>query len=97
MSWHKVTLSAKQVAGGDQVKIQNAFEQLFLKSMAPEGMALFGGGFDENRTMSLYFSPASLDLASPLILIYHGVPCEKPNREGLSLLVGHAGAFSLLN
>ncbi len=95
MSWHKIALTNDQVVAGEHMRLQDAFEAIFMATLAQRDAAMFGrslkAGGDE-----LYFSPAASKVAESLIRSGGGVPCAPPPKDGTDLLVGHAGAHDAL-
>ena len=47
-------------------------------------MAVFSRHDVEKNVITVYFSPSAFELAT----MFNGKPCDKPPREGLSLLGG---------
>ncbi len=99
MSWYKVSFSTNQVVSGEHERLQNKFEALFMAMAAPKDMALFSALFHargEDKMLDIYFSPGAIDYSNSLIREYSGTPCEKPSRDRLAFLVGHADAIERL-
>lgn len=91
MSWFKIPLSAAQVGDGVEMKILDLFSEAFMSAKGPPDMALFTvklglGGVE------LFFSPGSIPHALVIIAQYGGQECDKPAKESVVLLSGHADA-----
>ena len=87
MSWYEVILNSEQISEGISEKIGGDFEQLYIKAGKPQEMALFCDTFPVPQ-FSMYFSPVAGQHASDLIAAYSGDPCEKPDANEVTLLVG---------
>jgi hypothetical protein len=96
MTWYKVPLTADQIGNDAMVEIQKQFQSLFDSSGSPKEMALFCDKEPFGISISLYFSPTTLTALESLIKAYSGIPCEKPKKDSMALLVGHQNAWDLL-
>jgi hypothetical protein len=96
MPWYKVSLTAEQIANGDEMRIQDQFDALFLAAGGPKDAALFSSKLDRSDIAHLFFSPGSVKFAEPLIRLCRGEICEKPDRSAVALLVGHQSALEEL-
>lgn len=97
MPWYKISLTADQIASGEEMRIQDQFGALFLAAKGPRDMALFASKLSGAVAADLFFSPGSLKMAEPWIRSYHGEVCEKPVRGAVALLVGHQSALDDLS
>jgi hypothetical protein len=88
MSWYKIPLSADQIANNLESQIQDDFQKLFFAAHGPKDMALFASQLSI-REPALYVSPGSLPIAEGLVRKHGGVPCEKPEKNDVALLVGN--------
>ena len=83
MTWFKIVMSNEDIVSGQHMKIQNAFESLFLAAGAPKGAAMFA-----NRDMArgdwFFFSPGAMSIAGALVLSYGGIECTSPRRDEVS-------------
>jgi hypothetical protein len=91
-SWYSKDLGDGVEAYAPTLKIQEIFEAFFAASGLPKDMALFSNYDLGRNVVTVYVSPRAKSLA----LAINAEPCEKPSREGLSLLLGHADAWSVL-
>lgn len=76
-------------------EIKTAFMRSFDGAGRPADMAVFTRLESEGRLhcgATAFFSPAAREVA----LAFDAQPCEKPQRAGLDLLAGDAGAWSAL-
>ena len=76
-------------------EIEAEFLKLFTASGKPPNMAIFTRGESEGRLhceVIAYFSPAARELAAA----FDAEPCTKPERTGLSLLLGDTEAWLVL-
>ena len=84
-------MSNDDIVSGKHIKLQDAFESLFLVAGAPRGAAMFA-----NRDMArgdwFCFSPGAMAIARALVLSNGGIECTSPRRGEVSLLVGHEGS-----
>lgn len=95
MSWYMVSLTSADISTHKDVKMQEAFEALFMANRAPADAAMFGASTPGNPNVDFYFSPGGAALASSLIASYGGTSCSRPTVP-VSLLVGHADASERL-
>lgn len=100
--WFEFLLNNQMIAKGMLAEIVAAFHRVFMAKSCPHDMALFTSGttYDEEFkqiTTRLYFSPACLRYYPRLPLHYAVTACETPGTEGLTLLVGPANAFELID
>ena len=86
--WFSKNLGNGTAAVAPTLEIQTAFGNAAAAAGLPTDMALFSK-HDMRGNVSLYFSPGASDFAKT----WGAQPCEKPEKEGLSLLVGHAFAL----
>jgi hypothetical protein len=95
MQWYKITISGEEANQKLHIKIQDAFEKLFLVYAHQLGdeLALLDGGWSRNNDSNIYFSPKCSEVPAfkALIDFYKGVPCNEPTRETekeMGLLIG---------
>ena len=75
-------------------RIKDAFQAVYADAACPDQAAVFFR-HESGRLhceVKAYFSPASAHIAQSL----GAKSCEKPGRDGLNLLVGSPGAWSVL-
>jgi hypothetical protein len=75
-------------------RVEDAFQSAYANAGCPDDAAVFLR-HESGRLhceAKVYFSPASAHIAQLL----GAEPCEKPAKDGLSLIVGRAAAWSLL-
>ena len=94
MFWYEIELSDKDIAEGKISKIQTQFDDSFKRAGRSKSMALFIE--KESPLKKLYFSPIAALCAGKLIKEYNGLPCEKPDKNSLTLLVGSTEAWNIL-
>ena len=93
LSWQVVELSNENIVGGEGFKIQEMFENLFMSAIAPKDAAMFGGTKTPSQNL-YYFSPGCSAIADPLLISYSATLCQKPDKDQVALLVGHADSWS---
>jgi hypothetical protein len=90
VDWYRIRLSRSDYEGGEAGVIQGAFQQIFIASNAPPGMAMLGALDESGDGYCIYFTPPSVPHAWALLKAYSAVPHEPPARKGLALLFGNA-------
>ena len=93
MTWLMAQITNEQIVRGEGFKIQAMFEKLFKAANAPKEAAMFGSK-DGHSKIQFYFSPSCSTIAKPLLRAYSAIPCQKPNKDQIVLLVGHANSWS---
>lgn len=88
MGWMKVTMTPEQVTSGEHIKLQDMFEEWFVTSGAPAGAAMYTKR--DGEEFYYYFSPQSVSTIGPILKVWNATECERPSKEGISFLVGHA-------
>ena len=94
-TWYSLSLGDGMTSGMTSAEIEEAFAAPFTAAGSPPGMAVFSRPESEGRLhceVIAYFSPA----ASGVAKVFDAEPCEKPRRDGLSLLAGDDPSWSLL-
>ena len=91
LPWYHVRLSIDDLATGKQIRLQNAFETLFLARHTPTGAAMFGN-LDVKDDYSYYFSPPCAVFFAAVLSSFGAVECASPSRQSAVFLVGDAGA-----
>ena len=90
MPWYQVRLSIDDLATGKQIRLQNAFETLFLAMHTPTGAAMFG-----NRNVqddyTYYFSPPCADFFTGVLSRFGASACAHPVPASVVFLAGDAG------
>ena len=84
-------MSNDDIVNGKHMKLQDAFESLFLAAKGPRGAAMFANR-DMVRGDWFFFSPGAMVIARALVLSHGGIECASPRRGEVSLLVGHEGS-----
>ena len=87
--WHKIIFSHSQITTGDNSKLMDMFNKIFMKLGAPQNFALFSEIPESGPDLIHYLSPAASKDMDSLIRKYSGTPCEKPENVKLRLLVGY--------
>jgi hypothetical protein len=91
MPWYQVRLSIDDLATGKQIRLQNAFETLFLDMHTPTGAAMFGN-LDVKDDYSYYFSPQCAVFFAAVLSSFGAAECAPPSRQSAVFLVGDVGA-----
>jgi len=103
-SWYKITLSNEDLAAGKHMKLQDEFEAIFVSLFASSeppssDFAMFGNRKFSRNNHNFFFSEKAM--SSPLLQLlmraYSGVPCERPMKDDVSLLVGHANSWNIFD
>lgn len=85
MSWYKVHIpSSEPDAAIRGVRLQNDYSRIFVKRRGPKDALLLANAARDDY----YFSPGAVLIAESLVLDSGGVPCPRPERGQVSLLVG---------
>jgi|NGEPerStandDraft_6_1074524.scaffolds.fasta_scaffold21967_1 hypothetical protein len=82
---------------GGALRLQNEFDRLFMFACThfPQS-AMFATRDDLEGQYRVYFSPDCSGFAGDLIRKWCGIPCDRPDRQGLCLLVGDANGVDRL-
>lgn len=86
--WYRIRLSRDEYEGGEVGVILGAFQQIYIASNGPKGMAIFGAEEHDGGGYRIYFTPASFPRVSALLNAYSAVPETELPRRGLKLLGG---------
>jgi len=87
MSWMRVTLSERDIVAYKNTELQKRFFVEFAAAGTPAAAIMYGWWKARDRG-NYYFTPSASKLASALLKDYGGVPCSKPDIEGLAVMVG---------
>jgi hypothetical protein len=93
--WYRATLSAEQIATGQVASLRRLFAEAITGLIDDEGACLFATG-DNTRTVTVFFSPASISAVPHLIAQYRAQPGSPPERMDAALLVGQPEDWDLL-
>lgn len=94
-SWYVLSLGDGMMAGSSSAELEALFVRQHGAAGEPPEMAIFTRPESEGRLhceVFAYFSPAAEEIART----FRAEPCAKPARDGLSLLAGHPGCWSVL-
>lgn len=94
-NWYFVSLGDGIMASVPSAEIEERFQRSFTAAGKPPEMAVFTRSESEGRLhceVIAYFSPAAEQVATA----FGARPCAKPAREGLGLLAGDEGSWSVL-
>jgi hypothetical protein len=86
-TWYSLELGDGVAAYNPTMAIMHAFTPVFAAADTPIDMALFSR--TENNVVKIYFTHRASDFGKTV----GAVPCEKPIREGIALLVGDHRAW----
>ena len=96
MSWMCVMLNRDDIRAGKHIRLQNDFEQVILKTLAPKAAAMFE--YDPSYyEFGYYFSPGAVEIFAATLETFNARECGTPPRTGTSLLVGHSDAWDMLS
>jgi len=90
MSWYKVAMTVDEVAGGKGIWLQEQFENLFMRALAPVDAAMCGAM--DVMSNDYIFSPGAVRISHLLMQAAGGVPCEAPKLSEVAFLVTNRGA-----
>lgn len=95
--WYRITLSRADFEGGEGEVLRRAFQQIYIASNGPPGMAMLGGKRVGSDGYCIYLTPHSLPYARALVKAYAAVPDIPPGRRNLTLMAGDvdAGRFDI--
>jgi hypothetical protein len=90
-TWRSKALGDGVAAFAPSIRIQQMFLPMFVASGQPSNMAVFSRHDRRANMVTAYFSPG----ASRLAAFFKAEPCEKPQSEGIGLLVGDARCWEI--
>ena len=94
--WHCIKMSPADITVGKHIRLLNAFEAVFLATLASGDVAMFG-----NRTpdqdYTYWFSPRASELFAIVLSAVGASDCFAPPQESVMLLVGNRSAVELLS
>lgn len=90
--WYYQELGDGVEAFNPSARIQEIFLNFFGAANLPKDMAVFSRYDPEENMVTVYLSPACESVAMAI----EAQPCERPDSEGLSLLVGDQRAWEIL-
>jgi hypothetical protein len=93
--WYRITLSRADFEGGEGDVLRRAFQQIYIASNGPPGMAMLGGKRVGGDGYCIYFTPPSLAYARALVKAYSAVQDIPPGRRNLTLMAGDVDAGRL--
>ncbi len=94
-TWFRKALGDGLTAYEPSAEIEQAFVPLYEAAGRPADMAVFTRYESEGRLqceVTAFFSPAAAEVARRM----GAVPCARPPRDHLTLLVGDAGSWDVL-
>ncbi len=94
MTWYAVTLNSKQVAAGEEMRLQQLFADFHLRVGAPPDLALFSHWTDDMESVVLSLTPAA-EQHLALLRVMRAEPAPRPP-ERAALSVGHQEALARL-
>lgn len=100
--WYRIAFTNEQIFIGTLSRVGLAIARAFDGAGRPKEAAVFASEplfsdepGDEGTTL-MFFSPEAARCCAGIIRSYSGSPCNKPPKEGLSLMIGNTRAWSLL-
>ena len=88
-SWHRIELSANDIARGSWKEMQSEFEQLFIGAGAPPEMGMYCDSQMHENPIVFYFSPACVPHCKSFFVKWSAVESRGP-RNATGPMVGHA-------
>ena len=89
--WYSKALGDGVAAFKPSMDIHAAFTSAYIAAGQPIEMAVFSRNDPKANIVTVYFTPSAMVLAKA----FGASPCEKPDREGLGLLVGDTRCWQL--
>ena len=93
MPWYLVRLSSAQISAGEEIRMQNQFQNFFVAADTPRDMAMLSAQDAGDHPVHLYFSPATAVHAEAFLRLTRANACERPPITA-ALAVGHADALA---
>jgi hypothetical protein len=88
-SWYKVHFTfVEPDVRGRAIKLQNDYSRIFVKNRGPADALVFTDREHNQQHYDYYFSPGAVRIAEALVLASGGVPCPRPDRKQVRLVVG---------
>ena len=81
---------------GEAAKMQTEYTQIFVLSGSPKDALVLADLEPHDNYHHYYFSPGAMRIARQLILDHGGVPCSRPERKTIKLVVGDANSLDRL-
>jgi hypothetical protein len=72
--------------------LQDSFEAVFMVKGGPWDAAMYSARDMVATDLAFYFSPGATRIFRTGIDLHHGKPSSRPDKDHVSLLVGHADA-----
>jgi hypothetical protein len=91
-TWYAKVYEDSKEAYSQTTRIQELFRPLFTSLKYPLDMAVYSRYNSTFNTVTVYFSPATLQLAK----VFDAEPCEKPSTEKLRLIAGDSKSTFVL-
>ena len=90
MSWKKVTLSSEDITAGAEHRLQEAFATRFIAAGSPPDAVMYANLDTAEEGFRIFFSPAAVVIAGPLLASYSPVDCSEPAPGSFAMLVGNS-------
>jgi len=87
MSWKKVTLSSEDITAGAEHRLQEAFVTRFIAAGSPHDAVMCANLDTAVQGFHIFFSPAAVVIAGPLLASYSPVDCSEPAPGSFAVLV----------
>jgi hypothetical protein len=84
--WHKILLSRDRIMREDHIRLQSAFQEIFLAHRGPKDAGMFTNTRIEFPA-TYYLSPGAVRIAKQLAGRYSATECDAPKRSDLTILV----------
>ncbi len=88
MSWYCIELTPEQAEFDFAAILRAEMEEIFIARGAPINFSVWMQA-EKNRTR-IFLSPVAAESAQILVFKFGGAPCDEPDKNGLSFLLGHA-------
>lgn len=89
-------MTSRQVAAGEHIKLQDAFEAVFMTTLAPRQAVMVDIPTGSFEFYDFGFSPGAIEIFRPILVQYGAEACHRPSRKDLGLLVGHSDVLDEL-
>lgn len=87
MSWKKVVFSRDDITNGAEGRLHRDFSNQLVYTPQPNAVRSYSGSDPVTKERTIFFDPAAVAIAGPLLDAYGAVDCSAPNLRGLEVFV----------
>lgn len=88
MSWYCIELTPEQAEFGFAAILRAELEEIFIARGAQINFSVWTQ--EDESSSRIFLSPVAAESAQTLVYKFAGRPCDEPDKNGLSFLLGHA-------